>query len=163
MARKTETTTYKNGDMEFTLMFSQLKPSKSLVFMMYMAKMIGGSASKVIGSFDKGSIEQLSNIKDEDISLEKMGEALSGFLDKLDDDDFIEKMNLLFSSVDTNGEVLTVDHLMFYGEPMLIFKVAYKALGVNYSSFLQGNSVLKKLVKSVKLIKDSKDSLEKQT
>jgi len=164
MRDKTQVITYKNEETEFHLQFTQLVPSKSLKFMMYVGKILGGSAGKLIGSLGTDSIKNLSEMKEKDFNLEKIGDSLFGIFDRLDDDAFIEKLNLLFGSVTNEGQVLNVDHLLFQGQPMLIFKVARKALEVNYGNFLDENSgVIGKLLKSIKMIASSKDSQKTQT
>lgn len=158
MARETKTITYKSGEKDFHLLFTQLAPSKSLIFMMYLGKLLGGSAGKIVGSFQGSSIKDIAGMKDEDINLEKIGDAIFGLFERMDDDEVIKKLNLLFSSVSLDGQNLDVDHLMFQGEPLLIFKVAKEAIGVNYASFLDGNNgILSKLVNSVKMLKRSND------
>lgn len=161
--RETKTVTYKNEKDEFTLLFTQLAPSKSLVIMMYLGKILGGSAGNIIGSLGKNSLTDLAGLKDGDLDFEKVGDAIYGLFDRLEDQAFIDKLNLLFSSVSIEGQSLDVDHHMFQGEPMLIFKVAYKALGVNYQSFLDGNSgALGKLIQKIKGLKGTQDSPKEQ-
>ena len=158
MSRESKTITYKNGEKEFHLLFTQLAPSKSLIFMMYIGKMLGGSAGKIVGSFKGSSFKEMAGMKEDDINLEQIGDAIFGLFERLDDDEVIKKLNLLFSSVSLDGQNLDIDHLMFQGEPLLIFKVAKEAIGVNYASFLDGNNgILSKLVSSVKMLKRSKD------
>jgi len=164
MSRETKTITYKNGEKEYSCLFAQLSPSKSLKFMMFLTKVVGGSTAKVIGSLNGGSIQDLANINDDQIDLEKIGDAIFGLFDRVDEDEVIEKLNLLFSSVSIEGEQLDVDHLIFQGQPTLIFKLAKEAMAVNYSSFLEGiSSAIKKLSGKIKKAQDSKDTQKEQT
>lgn len=152
--------TIKNGDKSFDLVLTQLPPSKSLKFMIFMGKFLGGSAGKVIGAFDgsANSIKDLSNLKESDLSLEKVGLAISGLMERIDEDEVIEKINLLFESVHINGDSLHIDHFMFDGDPTLIFKVATKAIGVNYKRFLDENSgALGKIIASFKILGNTKE------
>lgn len=161
--REPKTVTYKNDEVDYACLFTQLSPSKSLIFMMYLGKMLGGSAGKVIGAFNGSSLQEISGLKEENINLEKIGDAIFGLFARLDEEEVINKLNLLFSSVSLNGETLDVDHLMFQGEPGLIFKVAKKALEVNYKSFLDGNSgLIGKITKTLKIVKGSKESPTEQ-
>lgn len=145
----------KNGDKEFELEFTQLAPSKSLKFMIFMGKFVGGSAGKAMGAFNgsKASMQDLANLKDEDFNFEKIGDAISKIVGNLDEDEVIQKLDVLFESVSYNGEEIHIDHFMFDGNPMLIFEVARKALEVNYKRFLDENSgLVGKLIKSVKVL-----------
>jgi len=161
--RESKTVTYKNDDVDYNCLFTQLSPSKSLIFMMYIGKLLGGSAGKVVGSFNGNSLSEISGLKEENIDLEKIGDAIFGLFERIDEDEVIKKINLLFSSVSLNGETLDIDHLMFQGEPGLIFKVAKKSLEVNYKSFLDGSSgLIGKLTKSLKIVKGSKESQKEQ-
>ncbi len=143
---------------EFELQFKMLKSSQSLKFLMYLGKIIGGSVGKVIGSIGgESKIEELENIKPDDFNLEKIGDAIFGLMDRVDEDEVLEKLNLLLSSVRHNGTILNVDHMMFDGAPDLIFSVAKEAMGVNYKRFLDGNSnVLQKIIGSLKILKNTK-------
>lgn len=143
--------TYKNSIGEWNCVFTKLKPSRSLIVMMYLGKLLGGTAGKAINSMQGSSLESLSNISDEDINFEKVGDLVTGFFEKLDDEEFIKKLNVLFESVECNGEVLYVDHPLFEEDPMLIFKVAAKAIGVNYKSFLgKSSGVIEKIKSAMK-------------
>lgn len=149
------------GPKEIQFKFKKLKPSKSLIFLMYMGKLIGGSAGKVLGSFDGqvNKMEDLLNIKEDDLNFEKLGNALLGVFDRIDEDDVIVKLDLLFGSVSMNGEPLHVDHSVFEADLKLLPQIAMKALAVNYKSFLGGSSgTLSKIMETIKLVKNGKNS-----
>jgi hypothetical protein len=153
------TQTYTNAMGEFPCVFTKLKPSKSLIVMMYMGKMLGGTAGKAINSLQGSSLGSLSEMSDEDVNFEKIGDIVSSFFDKLEDEEFLKKLAILFESVQVNGESLYIDHPMFEEDPTLIFKVAVKAIGVNYKSFLgKSSGVIEKLKGLVKTAPVSNDS-----
>lgn len=149
------------GPKDIVFKFKKLKPSKSLKFLMFMGKLIGGSAGKVIGSFDGqvNKVEDLLDIKEDDLNFEKLGNALLGVFDRIDDDNVIEKLDLLLGSVTMNGEPLNVDHAVFEADLGLLPKIAIKALGVNYKRFLGGNSeIFSKIAQSIKIMRSGKNS-----
>jgi hypothetical protein len=150
-----------NGPKDIVFKFKKLKPSKSLKFLMFMGKLIGGSAGKVIGSFDGqvNKVEDLLNIKEDDLNFEKLGNALLGVFDRIEDDDVIAKLDLLLGSVTMNGEPLNIDHAVFEADLALLPKIAMKALAVNYKRFLGGSSELfSKIAQTIKIVKDGKSS-----
>jgi len=149
------------GPKSMTFNFKKLKPSKSLKFLMFMGKLIGGSAGKVIGSFDGqvNKMEDLLNIKEDDMNFEKLGNALLGVFDRIDDDDVVLKLDLLLGSVTMGGEPLHVDHAVFEADLGLLPKIAMKALAVNYKRFLGGSSELfSKIAQTIKIVKNGKNS-----
>lgn len=151
--REPKTVKFKNGEREFTLLFEQLRPSKSLKMLMWLSKMLGGTAGSLLGSFE--GIKSLSDVKDEDIKLDKIGKAIHEIFSRLDDDEVVEKINFLFQSVSIGGESIDADHLMFEGDPLLILKVAKKALEVNFANFLEGSSGIgDKIRKTLELLKN---------
>jgi len=77
-----------------------------------MGKIVGGSAGKVLGSFE-GNAKKLAGISEDDLNLEKIGNALLSVFDRIDEKEVIEKLNVLLSSVSMNGETLDVDHAVF--------------------------------------------------
>ena len=154
----------KESKKEFKVEFSMLKPSKSLIFLMYMGKMIGGSAGKVIGAFKGDSLDSLMDMKEENLNLESMGNAIVSVIDRIDEKEVLEKINLLFESVTINGEVLDIDHMMFDGRPDLIFKVAKEAMEANFKDFLLENSeVFTKIIKSLRIVKSGTKSQKEPT
>lgn len=164
--RESKVIEYSSNDIDFKVEFTMLKPSQSLKFLIYVAKIIGGSSGKVIGAFNgnAGKMEDLLNFKENDLSLEKLGDALFGIMERFEDDEVVDKLNLLLGSCKTNGEKLYVDHMIFSnGNIDLIFKIAKEALGVNYSRFLGGNSGLfSKITKSLSILKNTKNSQAKE-
>jgi hypothetical protein len=162
--RETAIVSYKNGDREFKLQFSMLTPSKSLKFLIYMAKVLGAPASKAVGAFQgKADMDNLMNLKDEDVNFSQVGNAIVSLFDRLDENEVIEKLNLLYESVTLSGESIHVDHPMFDGRPDLNLKVAYKAMEVNYRHFLGENSGLfTKISQSLQIIQKSKESRPEQ-
>jgi len=157
----------KQGDIEkeFMLEFTMLSPSKSLKFLMFMGKVVGGSFGRAFGALegDFKSMDDLSKIKDSDLNYSKLGEALFGIFERVDENEAIEKLNVLFGSVRHEGNVINCDYFMFDGRPDLLLKVAGKALGVNYKSFLQENSgVLSKISRTMEILNVGKNSQETQ-
>lgn len=149
------------GPKDIVFKFKKLKPSKSLKFLMFMGKLIGGSAGKVIGSFDGqvNKMEDLLDIKEENLNFEKLGEALLGAFDRIDEDDVVVKLDLLLGSVTMNGEPLCVDHAVFEADLALLPKIAMKALAVNYKRFLGGSSELfSKIAQTIQIVKSGKSS-----
>ncbi len=157
------TVSYESNDQKYDLVFTMLSPKKSLKFLMFMGKFVGGGAGKAMGAV-AGKFDNISAIKESDIDISKLGEVLFDLMDKVDEDEVEQKLDLLFSSVKLNGQSLDGDHHIFDGNPALIFKVAGKALAVNYKSFLFGNSgILKKLLKTIQVVTNTKDSPKEQT
>lgn len=147
--KTTETMIIKNGDAEFTLLLTQLRPSRAIKVITYLSRILGSTAGKALGSVNGFKPEDLENA-----SLEKLGDAITHFLVSIDDDAFIEKINILFESVTHNNTVIHVDYPCFQGRPDLILSVAKKALEVNFKDFLQENSALVgKFTKSLKIIR----------
>lgn len=149
------------GPKSITFNFKKLKPSKSIKFLMYMGKMIGGSAGKVLGSFDGqvNKMEDLLNIKEDDLNFEKLGNALLGVFDRIDDEEAIAKLDILLSSVSMNNETLNVDHAVFEADLTLLPKIASKALGVNYKRFLGGSSELfSKIAQTIQIVRSGQKS-----
>lgn len=156
----TKVKTFKYGEesnQDAKLVFEKLSPSKSLSFLIYMGKIIGGTIGKSLTAFD-GS-KKLSEIQGQDIDISKIGDALFHSFERLDDKEFIEKLNLLFESVNHEGNQVHVDYLIFDGRPDLIFLVAKEALEVNYSRFLRGISgSMDKIKESIRIVKDGASS-----
>jgi hypothetical protein len=150
---------YKNNDMEFNVTFNMLKPSKSLKFLLFMGKLIGGSAGQAISALDGTSLAEVAEKKGDNLNIEKLGESLFKIMDRIDEDQVVEKINLLFSSCEVNGQQLEVDHLIFHGDPTLIFKLAKEALVVNYKRFLDEiSSKLGPVLKKVSSMQNTKES-----
>jgi len=155
MRQEPKTKVFKSGGEEFTLLFEQLRPSKSLKMLRWLGKILSGTAGGAVKSLNGSSIEELSKLTEDDIKLDKVCNIIFDLFDKVEEDELIEKLNLLFSSVEVNSEQLEVDHMMFQGETTLIFSVAKEALGVNFSGFFgETSSVFKKLKASIKIIKN---------
>lgn len=149
--RQNETLTITNDGKDFNLLITQLKPSDSLKILVYLGKVLGGTAGKALGAIDT---KKLADVKEEDISLEKLGDALTALLDRIDEDAICIKLNELFKSVSLNGSTLDLDNPCFQGRPDLIFVVAKKAMEVNFKSFLDANSgVVGKIIESLKIIR----------
>lgn len=165
MQNEQTTATYEvdfgGGPKELVFNFKKLKPSKSIKFLMFMGKLIGGSAGKVIGSFDGqvNKMEDLLDIKEDDLNFEKLGNALLGVFDRLDDEEVIAKLDILLGSVSMNGETLNVDHAVFEADLSLLPKIASKALGVNYKRFLGGSSELfSKIAQTIQVMRNGRSS-----
>lgn len=122
------------NDQKVDVYFHQLKPSDSLIFLMFMAKIVGGSAGKFVGAMDGKSLTDL--VDKTDLDMDKLGGAISGLFDRMDEKGTVDKINLLLKSVKHKGESLDIDGPFFDGNLPQLFKVVKIALGVNYKSFL---------------------------
>lgn len=124
----------------FDIEVYQLKTSEQLSFLMFMSKVIGGSAGKFIGAMDGKKVTEMASTSE--LNIDKIGDAVAGLFDRLDEKGFMEKLNLLLSSARHNGESLDVDHFAFEGNLPELFKVAKIAIEVNFKSFLPAISAL---------------------
>lgn len=155
---------YKKGDEEFQLEFTMLKPSQSLKFLIFMSKILGSGAGKVAGSFEGMKTEDLLKTDGDDLNLEKIGDALFGIFDRLDEDEVVNKLNILLGSVRHGENVVNVDYFMFDGRPDLLLKVAGTALGVNYKDFLREISgAFSKIPETLRILKNMKKSQTEPT
>lgn len=118
--------------------FRMLSCDKSLEFLMFLGKAIGGQVGKAISSFDINSLSELKDVKEENINVEKISNSILGIFDRLDRKEAIENLNLILSSARHGGNVLSLDYHIFDGNPDVALKVAKRAIEVNYSRFLQG-------------------------
>jgi hypothetical protein len=135
------------NDKEFKLEFSQLRPSKSLIFMKWFGKIAGGSLGSAFGFFKEES---------NDYDFNQIGKIIFDSLDRVDDDEAIEKINLLLSSVEHEGTPIDIDYHMFEMDLTLLPKVIKVALEVNYKRFLQGkNGIIEKIKGTIKVLKDT--------
>ena len=112
----------KDNKKQATLVFNMMGAEDSLKFIIYIGKLLGGVAGKAITSLMMGE-KGLDDIGKNDINLEEVGNFIPLILDRMDEKETIEKINLLFSSVTHEGNVLRLDYLIFDGRPDLIFKV----------------------------------------
>lgn len=141
--------------------FNQLKTSDSLIFLMYLGKVIGGSAGKFIGAMDGKSLTDL--VDKTDVNPDKIGDAISGLFERIGEKETIEKMNLLLSSVKSEGESLYVDSPFFDGNLPQLFKTLKIALEVNYKGFLPASSgMLKRFQNLREMMKDSSNTTKVQ-
>lgn len=154
--RQNAVVTYKNGEKEFKLNFTQLRPSKALIMLMWLGKMLGGTAGSLLGSLE--GVKSLKDLDLDDLDLDRVGTAISKVFANFDDQEVIEKINLLFESVDVEGQQLDIDHFMFDGNPLLILKVARKSLEINFSSFLgESSGIVDKFKKTLELLKNTQE------
>lgn len=124
--------------------FHQLKPSESLIFLMYLGKIVGGSAGKFVGAMDGASLTDLANKTD--FNMDKIGDAIGVLFDRFEEKETITKLNLLLGSAKMNGQPLYIDSPLFDGDLKPLFRAVKVALEVNYSDFLGGVSGLLKKV-----------------
>lgn len=124
--------------------FHQLKPSESLVFLLYLGKIVGGSAGKFIGALDGASLTELVNKTE--FNMDKIGDAVATLFDRFEEKETIAKLNLLLSSAKMNGTNLYVDSPLFDGNLRPLFRAVKIALEVNYKDFLDVISGLLKKV-----------------
>lgn len=124
--------------------FHQLKPSESLVFLLYLGKIVGGSAGKFIGAMDGASLAELANKTE--FNMDKIGDAIATLFDRFDEKETIAKLNLLLSSAKMNGVSIHIDGPLFDGNLKPLFRAVKIALEVNYSDFLDVISGLLKKV-----------------
>lgn len=135
-------------DKEVTLLFTQLMPSKSIKVVTYLTRVLGTTAGKAMGSMGSLDLKALDNL-----SMDKLGDAIAQLFETIDDDSLIEKMDILLQSVTHENNVVSVDYFLFHGNLPILFKVIKKALEVNFKSFLDGNSgLLEKLKATLKII-----------
>lgn len=141
------------NEKKVTVFAGTLKTSESLIFLMFLGKIIGGSAGKFIGAMDGKSLADL--VAKSDMNMDKIGDAITGLFDRLDDKNFIEKLNLLLSSVKADGQPMEVDHAFFDGNLPQLFRVLKVALEVNYKGFLPASSgLLKRFGNLTQLLKN---------
>lgn len=116
-------------------LFTQLDPEDALKVLIWLTKSIGGSVSRSLGAFE--SVQQAIDGK---FKMGDLGVLLGALFDQMDEKETIEKLRILLSSVTHDGSDLEVNSPVFYGETLLILKVAKEALEVNFKSFLGGIS-----------------------
>ena len=112
---------------------------------------------KAISSFALGSKDGLDEMTKGDFDFSKLGELIPVVMDRIDEAETIEKINLILESVTHEGNVLNIDYLIFDGRLDLLFKVLKKALIHNYKFFFT-EEILEKLALSKKIIQESQKS-----
>ena len=147
----------KNAQLTFEMMGAE----NSLKFIMYVGKLLGGAIGKAVTAFMLGE-KGIEDIGKSEINMEKVGEFIPIILDRLDEKETIEKINLLFSSVTHEGNVLRLDYLIFDGRPDVIFKIIKEAVTYNYSFFLNAE-LWEKLAATGKIIRESQTTQKNQT
>jgi len=154
MRNEPKNETYQFNEKDIVLTFSQMKPSESLCFIMYLGKIIGGSAGKFIAAMDGAKLADL--VDKGEFNMDKIGDAVATLFDRFEEKETIAKLNLLLSSVKTNGQPLYIDHPMFVGNLKDLFKVIKTAIGVNYKDFLDEiSAALKKVFAKMQSLKST--------
>lgn len=151
MSRRTEEKVFNYEDdsgenVALTLTFTQLKPSQALKVKVRILKLLGGPAGKLFQAFKK--IEGAKSAMDLDFDVSSLGPMFESLADRLDEDDVIETLNLLFKSVIAGSKPLHVDHDMFIGNTGDILVAAQTAAEVNFGDFLGGLSAFGKKLKA---------------
>ena len=143
-----------------TLVFNMMGAEDSLKFIMYIGKLLGGAAGKAISGLMTGEkgIEELGK---SGVDTEKLGDLIPLIVDRIEEKETIEKINLLFSSVTHEGNVLRLDYLIFDGRPDLVFKIIKEAVLYNYSFFLNA-ALWEKLAATGKIIRESQTTPKNQ-
>ena len=150
----------KDNKKQAHLFFNMMSAEDSLKFIMYIGKLLGGAAGKAISSLMLGE-KGLNDIGKSDINLKEVGDMIPLILNRLDEKETIEKINLIFSSVNHEGNILRLDYLIFDGRPDLIFKVLKEAVTYNYSFFLNAD-LWEKLAATGKIIRESQTTPKNQ-
>lgn len=132
-----------------TLVFNMLRPSDSLKVLLFVGKLLGGAAGGAISAFSLGDAEALNKLGEGKFDASKLGDAIPLILNRIDEKETLEKVNILLSSVNHEGTTLDLDYLIFDGRPDLFFRVLKEALVENYRFFLQENTgIFERLAKS---------------
>ena len=141
------TTTKKDAE----LVFAMLKPSDSLKVLLFLGKVIGGAVGTAISAFTQGDSGAFDNLDPG-----KLGDAIPVILDRIDEGETLQKVNIILSSVSHQGTALEMDYFIFDGRPDLFFKILKEAITVNYQFFFQeSEGLFQKLEASKKAILDS--------
>ena len=122
---------------EVTLDFSMMRTAESLTFILYVAKIVGGQIGDVLSS---GNLNSLQQLKEKDFNYDSMVGEFFKIFSRVEEKEFIQKMDVLLSTVTHEGNVLSIDYHIFDGNVDLPFKVAAKVMEVNYRRFLRGIS-----------------------
>ena len=142
-----------------------LRVEDSLKFLIYLGKIIGGAAGTAIASVAMGDSSKLDELSSNSFNFEKLGSNLSILLSRIEEEETIEKINLLLKSVSHGGNILHVNYLLFdNGRLDLLFKIIKEAFTHNYRNFFYANNgILDRLKKTSELITKSLRPSENQT
>lgn len=146
------------------IVFKMLKVEDSLKFLLYLGKLAGGAVGSAMGAMATGDNSQMNELGKK-MNMESMGNNLGLLISRIDEQETIDKINLLLKSVSHEGNILHVNYMLFdNGRIDLLFKFVKEAFLVNYQNFFYENrGVLEKLNKTMNLITKSSTQSKGQT
>ena len=146
------------------IVFKMLKVEDSLKFLLYLGKLAGGAVGSAMGAMATGDNSQMNELGKK-MNMESMGNNLGLLISRIDEQETIDKINLLLKSVSHEGNILHVNYMLFdNGRIDLLFKFVKEAFLMNYQNFFYENrGVLEKLNKTMNLITKSSTQSKGQT
>ena len=121
------------------IVFKMLKVEDSLKFLLYLGKLAGGAVGSAMGAMATGDNSQMNELGKK-MNMESMGNNLGLLISRIDEQETIDKINLLLKSVSHEGNILHVNYMLFdNGRIDLLFKFVKEAFLVNYQNFFYEN------------------------
>jgi hypothetical protein len=114
--------------------FTQMDSRLSVRTILKITNIGGTGLGNILGALDFEKLD-LNQAINELVDFDKLGEGISKFGDKLDDERTIEIMENLLTSVLHNSQSMTFDHVNFHGELLHLLKVVKVSFEVNYKDF----------------------------
>ena len=123
--------------------FHQLAPKKSLRVLTKLMKILGGTAGKAVSSASS-SADLLNGVD--------AGSIISGIAERLDEDEVIVIVDIMFSTVLHSGEgdVSKAFDKLFGGRVFHLIKVLQASLEVEYQDFFDEKSGIASMVTRIK-------------
>ena len=133
---------------EHEYIFTQIKPEDAARVAIRLMKIAGLQVGGALGSLqmEPGGFQKDKEI---DVDMEILGKSIGVMFQQIEEEETIDTLKKLLSSVLYSGKPITINHPNFQGETLHMFKVITKAGRVNFQDFFDASSGVVDVLKNL--------------
>ena len=105
-----------------------------------LSKIFGVGAGKALGALETIPGGSENGLLDKDINIDKLGDAVAILFDRVNEDEAVDTIKKLLSSVMCNGTSMDLNHVNFQGKTLHLMVVVKKSMEVNFADFFDAAS-----------------------